>query len=152
MTKSSLITLCFSMFIVFSAGCQSNDLQAVNDVDNNLTEEAPAQERSSSQNGVTITTEKDQYLTSFDKIIVEIQNDSNAEYMTGAHVFLEKKVEDVWYSVPMAADSFTEEGIVHPPGELSALGFDVDDLKYELTPGQYRATIGGLVAPFEVVE
>ncbi|OES45517.1 hypothetical protein [Domibacillus iocasae] len=58
MTKSSLITLCFSVFIVFSAGCQSNDLQAVNDVGNNLTEEAPAQERLSSENGVTITTEK----------------------------------------------------------------------------------------------
>ncbi|WP_332455456.1 MULTISPECIES: immunoglobulin-like domain-containing protein [Bacillaceae] len=36
------------------------------------------------------------------------------EYSTGTQVFLEKKIEDVWYNVPMKAESFTEEAIIHP--------------------------------------
>lgn len=154
MKKYSLITFCFATLLLFVTGCQADNHQATKDYDSYLTEEVPAQERKSSENSVTVTTEKEQYPTSVEKIIVEIQNDSNTEHMTGAHVFLEKKVEDVWYSLPMKADSdsFTQEGIVHPPGELSTMGFGVDDLKYELTPGQYRATIGGLAAPFEVIE
>nr|WP_155894716.1 MULTISPECIES: hypothetical protein [Bacillaceae] len=52
----------------------------------------------------------------------------------------------------MKADSFTEMATGHPPGELSSMGFDVKDLKYELAPGEYRATISGLAAPFEVVD
>lgn len=152
MKKISLITFCFATLLLFVTGCQADNHQATKDYDSHLTEEAPAQERKSSENSVTVTTEKEQYPTSVEKIIVKIQNDSNTEYSTGTHVFLEKKVEDVWYNVPMKADFFTEQGIGHPPGEMSTMGFDVDDLKYELTPGQYRATIEGLAAPFEVVE
>lgn len=85
-------------------------------------------------------------------ITVLIQNDSNQEYMTGVHVFLEKKVEDIWYRVPMKVSSFTEQGILHPPGELSSLSLKVDDLDYTLTSGEYRAVLDGLVAPFVVVD
>ena len=71
--------------------------------------------------------------------------------MTGIHIFLEKKVEDTWYKVPMKASAFTEQGIIHSPNKLSSLVLDVNDLRHELTPGEYRATIGGLAAPFIVV-
>ena len=49
----------------------------------------------------------------------------------------------------MKADYFTEEGIVYFPGE-SSMGIVINDLKYALTPGQYRATIEGIAAPFDV--
>lgn len=61
-------------------------------------------------------------------------------------------MENVWYRVPLKAEFLTEEAIMHPPGESSKMLFDVIDLKYELTPGQYRATIGGLGAPFKIEE
>lgn len=152
MKKCLIITFCFAVILFFVTGCQTNNSQATKDYNSHLTEKAPAQERKSSENDVTITTEKEQYPTSVEKIIVEIQNDSNTEYMTGQHVFLEKKAENTWYRVPMKADSFTEMAIGHPPGEWSSMEFDVNDLKDELTPGKYRAVIGGLAASFKIVE
>ncbi|MFJ7976507.1 immunoglobulin-like domain-containing protein [Peribacillus sp. NPDC096379] len=139
--KYPLIAFCFAALLLFFTGCQADDSQL---------EESPAQKRPDSENGVTIKTEKAKYPTTVKTIVVEIQNDSNEEYMTGAHVFLEKKVEGLWRKIPMKAESFTEEGIIHP--KLSSLDLNVNDLKYELTPGEYRATIGGLAAPFKVVE
>jgi len=125
-------------------GCQTDDSYLKN--------EAPTQQRLNSENGVTIQTEKAEYPTSINKIIVEIRNDSNEEFTTGIHIFLEKKVKDVWFEVPMKADGFNDIGMIHAPNKLSSLTLTVDDLKYKLTPGEYRATIGELAAPFEVVE
>jgi hypothetical protein len=150
--KYQLAALCLIMSFLFLTACQSNNTQEAEESDTRLTEEAPVQERPSSEGGITLSTEKARYSSSVDTIVVEIQNEGKKEYMTGAHVFLEKKVEDTWYKVPMKADVFTEEAIIHPPGEESSLGFQVSDLKYELTPGEYRATISGLAAPFKVVE
>jgi hypothetical protein len=62
---------------------------------------------------VTITTEKAKYPKSLVTIIIKIQKDSNSEFNTGAHVFLEKGIDGTWYRGPMKADSFTEEGIVY---------------------------------------
>jgi len=67
-------------------------------------------------------------------------------------VFLEKNVKDTWYRVPMKEEAFTGQGIIHPPNKMSSLSLNVNDLKYKLTPGEYRATIDGLAAPFSVVE
>lgn len=152
MRKNQLAAFCLIVSFLLLTACQSNNAQEVEESDSRLTEKAPVQERPSSEGGITISTEKARYSSSVDAIVVEIQNESKEEYMTGVHVFLEKKVEDTWYKVPMKADGFTEEAIIHPPNEESSLGFQVSDLKYKLTPGEYRATISGLAAPFEVVE
>lgn len=152
MKKYSLAAFCFAALFLLITGCQPDDPQDTKNLDTHLTEEAPAQERPNSENGVTIKAEKAQYTTSVEKIIVEIQNDSNIEYDTGTQIFLEKKIDGIWYKVPMKADSFTEEGIVHFPGELSSMGIDINELKYALTPGQYRAILDGLAAPFKIVE
>ena len=144
MKKYSFASFCFAVLLIFISGCQADDSY--------LKEEATAQKRSNSENGVTIKTEKAEYPTSVQEIIVEIQNDNNKEYTTGIHVFLEKKVADTWYKVPMKEEAFTNQGIIHSPNKLSSLSLNVNDLKNKLTPGEYRATIGGLAAPFEVVE
>ncbi|WP_376766749.1 hypothetical protein [Peribacillus huizhouensis] len=52
----------------------------------------------------------------------------------------------------MKAESFTEEGLILPPNKLSSLDLKVNDLKYKLSPGEYRTTIGKLGSSFKVVE
>jgi len=143
MKKYSQITFCFAVLLLFLTACQ---------LDSNLTEESTAQELPNSENNVSVATEKAQYSTSVEKIIVDIQNDSNIDFNTGTHVFLDKKVDDTWYNVPMKADFFTEAGLIHSAGGTSSIVFDVKNLKYELTVGEYRATINGLAAPFKIVE
>ncbi|KIL78215.1 hypothetical protein SD77_0816 [Bacillus badius] len=139
-----LVVFCISMLLLLIAGCNSGDSR--------LKEEAPVQDLSDSKNGVTINTEQAEYPTSAREIVVEIHNNDENEFMTGAHVFLEKKVKGTWYRVPMKADSFTEQGIIHPPHQSSSLLLSTNDLKYKLTPGEYRAVIGELAALFKVVE
>jgi len=140
----TFVAFCFVVLLPFLAGCQGDD--------SNLKNEASVQKLPDSKNDITVKTEQAEYQPSVKEIIIEIQNDSNKNYTTGVHVFLEKKVEDTWYDVPMKADAFTEIGIIHPPNKLSSLSLDVNDLDYKLTTGEYRATIAGLAAPFEVVE
>jgi hypothetical protein len=143
MKKYSQITFCFTILLLFLTACQ---------LDSNLTEESTAQELPNSENNVTVATEKAQYSKSVEKIIVEIQNDSNTDFSTGTNVFLDKKVEETWYNVPMEADSFTEAAMIHNSGGTSSMFFNVKNLKYALTVGEYRATINGLAAPFKIVE
>ncbi|KAB2333954.1 immunoglobulin-like domain-containing protein [Bacillus mesophilum] len=113
-------------------------------------EEEAVQSRPNSENGVRVETEEPVYPTSVDEIKVNIINESDEEYSTGVHVFLEKKEQDTWYRVPMKADSFTEQAIGHSAHATSSLSLKISDLDYKLTPGEYRATIGGLGAPFKL--
>lgn len=152
MRKRLLTTLYFMTFILFSAGCQPDASQAGNNLDDNLTQEAASQELVSTENDVTLTIEKEKYSTAVEEIAVEIKNDSQSEYMTGTHVFLEKKADDIWYLLPMKGNSVTDAGLIHRPGEVTPMIFEVESLKYELTPGQYRATVNKLGIPFEVLE
>lgn len=130
------------------------DVEIQKDLTSHLTEEAPAQIRPISENGITIKTDKAEYPTSVKTIILKIKNDSTKEYMTGEFVFLEKKVKDTWYKFPYKTNVNveTEKGVIHPPNESSSLSLNVDDLRYKLTPGKYRATISGLAASFKIVE
>ncbi len=50
----SLAAFCFTALILLITGCQPDDSQSTKDSDTYLTEEAPAQERPNSENGVTI--------------------------------------------------------------------------------------------------
>lgn len=144
MKKYPFVVFGFVALLLFLTGCQADESY--------LNEVSSDQTLPDSKNGVTLRTDKAEYQTDVKEIKIEIQNDSDQQYTTGVHVFLDKKVEDTWYDVPMKADAFTEIGVIHPPNQSSYLSFHVEDLKYKLTPGEYRATIGGLAAPFEVVE
>ncbi|WP_046180981.1 DUF3221 domain-containing protein [Domibacillus tundrae] len=70
---------------------EGNPHTQAKDSDSKLTEKASVQERSQSKNGITIKTEKAQYPSLVENINVTLQNDSNKEYRTGPHIFLEKK-------------------------------------------------------------
>ena len=143
MNKHNLVVIGFIVCLLLLSGCFANA---------SLTEEALTQTRLDLANGITISTEKEEYSTSTNEITVLIENNSNEDYLTGVPLFLEKRVDDKWYRVPMKANEFTEQGVSHPLGEMSSLGLNVKELKYTLTPGQYRATLNELAAPFAVVE
>lgn len=142
MKKYLLFVFGIAAVFLTLTGCQSN---------NSLTEKASVQERPNSENGITVTTEMSQYPTFTEEITILIKNETNEDFTTGIHVFLEKKIEGTWYKVPMKQSSFSEQGIVHPSGKTSSLILKVHDLKDKLTAGAYRATIRGLAAPFEVI-
>ncbi|MCM3758284.1 hypothetical protein M3197_12510 [Sporosarcina aquimarina] len=144
MKKYTFAAFCLALLLLFITWYQADDLH--------LKEEALSQQSPDSENGVTIQTEKAEYPTSVKEIIVKIHNDSNQEYITGSHLLLEKKVKDTWYNVPMKSKSVRLKAVIHSPNKLSSLGLDVNDLKYRLTPGEYRATTDELAAPFKVVE
>lgn len=131
----------FFIAFLLQSGCKANVT---------LKEEAPVQKRTSEENGISIKTEEPLYHTLSEKITVLIKNDSKEEFTTGVYVFLEKKVEDTWYKVPMKNNSFEDIGMIHPPGKTSSLILNVHDLRDKLTSGEYRAIVGGLAAPFKV--
>lgn len=141
MKKYFLFVLCVTAFFLL-IGCQENST---------LSEEASVQKRPMSENGISIKIEKLEYHTSAEKITVMIRNDSDEDFTTGTHVFLEKKVGGTWYKVPMKDISFTEEGLLISPDKSSSLSIEIQDLRDKFASGEYRATIGGLAAPFEVV-
>ncbi|WP_415874103.1 immunoglobulin-like domain-containing protein [Domibacillus aminovorans] len=61
-------------------------------------------------------------------------------------------MNDTWYEFPYKATMFTAEGPVLRPGGTTSLSLLANELKYELTPGEYRATLGGFTAPFEIIK
>jgi len=144
MKKFSSFFLCLTVLFLLLTACSQT-------TDKKLTDKSSEQNFPSSKDGVTLMTEKEQYTTSADTITVMIENNSSNEFTTGTHLFLEKKVDGIWYEFPYKVNEFTEAAMVHVPGETSAMALSVDELKYELNPGEYRATVGGLAAPFEVV-
>ncbi|ALS78611.1 hypothetical protein AUO94_08015 [Planococcus kocurii] len=149
-------TLGILVFLLLLTGCQKAESQPaleesfVTEDQSLLSDKAPL-ERPTSEKGVMIKTEKSEYPTTVENIKIVITNDSTQEYSTGLDVFLEKKVEDRWFRVPMKEEFFTEPAIVHDPGTSTKMTLNVEDLNYDLTPGEYRATLSGLGAPFTII-
>lgn len=142
MSYSKTRVLCLSFFLMFFVtACTSS-----------LNEEAEVQDLPAAENGISLKTEFSEYPTDVKEIIVKIINESDEIFTTGVHVFLEKKVGNTWYRVPMKADSFTDQGILHSAHETSSLSLNVGDLNYNLTSGEYRATLGGMGAPFKITD
>lgn len=130
-------------FLTLLTACQSQ-------LEEKLTEKAHVQNMPHTENGITVTAEQKVYSTDTEKVVVLVQNDSQEEFSMGTHLFLEKKVDGVWHEFPYDRDHFTEAAIVVLPGESSGVGVSMDELKNELTPGEYRGRISSLAAPFKV--
>ncbi|MGE6367768.1 immunoglobulin-like domain-containing protein [Planococcus kocurii] len=145
------------MLLLFLAGCQQAELQtaseesSVTEDQSLLTEEAPL-ERPVSEKDVMIKTEKSEYPTTVENITIVLTNEGTEEYSTGLDVFLEKEVEDKWFRVPMKEEFFTEPATSLAPGDTTEMVFNIEDLSYDLTPGEYRATLNGLGAPFTIID
>lgn len=136
--------LCLSFFFFILGGCQS---QA-----ENLNVKAEIQELPSEKDGVSLFTEKEQYTTSADTIKVFHKNDSQSEVNSAKAIFIEKKVDGIWFEFPYARAHFEDILLSLSPGEEHYLTIEVNTLENNLTPGQYRAVHRGLAAPFEIIK
>ncbi|KIL74236.1 immunoglobulin-like domain-containing protein [Bacillus badius] len=141
--KSKLIP-CIALFFLILAGCQNQG--------ENLTKKAEIQEMPSEKDGVTLSANKNEYTTSTDKITVVNKNESDSKVKSSHGIFLEKNVDGTWYEFPYKEPAFSEVLRYLPPGKSHTFDIHIDELEYELTPGEYRAVHEGLAAPFEVVE
>lgn len=152
------LILSILMILLVMAGCQKAEPQAalekssLLEEDQSLLSDKAPLERPTSEKGVTIEAEKSEYPTTVGDISIVLSNESSEEYSTGLDVFLEKKVANSWFRVPMKDAFFTEPAIAHEPGASTKMTLKVEDLNYDLTPGEYRATLNGLGAPFKIIE
>lgn len=143
--------LFFSVVIAFClllTACQS-DTQPEQDIE---LAEAPIQELDKSNDEFSVEIEKEVYTTSDDQIVLRVSNESEEEQDSTTYIFLEKKIGDTWYEFPYDFSAFDTIAQTYLPGETHSLELSVDDLAHELTPGEYRATLGNIAAPFEVIE
>jgi hypothetical protein len=136
MRKYSLVAFYLTVLLLFLTGCHSNDSPSTKDSDSQITEEALTQELPSSENGVTITTEKLSIQSLLKRSSLKFKMIATLNSTQSLTFFLEKELDGTWYRVPTKADTFTKEGIVHFSGESSksSMGIVINDLKYALTP------------------
>ena len=129
-------------FVLFLTACQSAA----------LTEKARDQEIPISRDGITAETKKEQYATSAERISLLIHNKSEENLTSGIRLYIQKKVDGIWYDVPYREGPVTEQGVIHSAGKTSVLSCATSELKHNLTPGEYRAVFGPVAAPFEVIK
>ncbi|MCP3764877.1 hypothetical protein NLX67_21410 [Domibacillus sp. A3M-37] len=131
--------------------------------DEELTKKARVQELLSSKDGVTLTMKNEQYTTFSNRIVLNIQNDSNTEFSRSEHFLLEKNIDGTWYEVPSKSHYLDARDRALHPHKLSRIALFTDELEYNLAPGEYRTTHSlipdgnekegfTLVAPFEVIK
>lgn len=141
MRRKFLLNIIVGLTLVFLVACQQNNL-----------EEAEVQEMPSSKDGIQIKTEKDTYTQDTVKIVLVITNESNEE-LNSTFFELEKKVEGQWHKFPVKESGPIDAvGGYQPPNSTSEIVFLTDKLKYDLSPGSYRANFAGMATEFRVVE
>lgn len=134
------------------AGCQNTDTGASSNTNDNLTEKADTQELPSEKDGVSFSSQKEEYTTSADTLTFIAENTSDTKVKSDYAVFIEKNIDGTWYKSPYTQASFPEPLRYLPSGESHTFEVQVAELENELTSGQYRAIHEGLAAPFEVIE
>lgn len=162
--KNFLVSILYLSVVSFLlAACNSSVENATGNTNEKLTEKAEYQELPNSQHGITLATEKDQYLTTEKELKVTIQNDSNSEFFYGRQFSIEKKIDDIWYTVPFNNNLFEDIGIILRPKESTQETISLERLKDKLSQGEYRLSKSfefksditeekqfTLVAPFKV--
>lgn len=112
---------------------------------------APVQERPSSNEEFSVEMEQKEYPATAKEVTILIQ--AKAEAVTGGEsFFLEKKWFGIWCRFPLKEESENPIMTTFSINEASPKTLEVDLLKYELTPGEYRAVYFTVAAPFSVVE
>lgn len=146
--------LCLSAICLLLGACNSNEVKGVENQDKKLTDKienekltqkAEQQELTSSQHGIIFALEKEQFLTSDKELIVNIQNDSNLEFLYGRHFLIQKKIDGIWYSIPFKNNVFEDIGLILRPNESSQITISLERLESELSPGEHR-----LLKSFEI--
>lgn len=118
---------------------------------------AKEQKRLSSNNGISIKTEKEQYKTTDNEITVHFQNEAQNEVLYGERFYLERNINGTWYSYPFKEDvAFIDIGYTLQPNEKKSKIYSLSSLKEKIVPGEYRViqSFGAtdVAALFEVIE
>lgn len=131
-------------------GCEEKTSNPVGEVQKVviLTHKAEIQEVPSSRDGITLEMEKVQYKPYDKEITLNVINESTKDLTEGNHFYLQKKENGIWFEIPYKKKMFTEEGLIIR--EKASMTLKVSELKYEFSPGEYRAVFNKLAAPFEV--
>ncbi len=119
-----------------------------------LTDKAEIQEIPNSKNGLVLTSTKQSYHTSDSELSATIINEGTDEVMLGTYLFVQKKVDGVWYEFPYKQEFFDEPANTLAHNESADYELDVSLLQHKLTPGEYRFIVqwDGPAAPFEVTK
>ncbi|WP_019240563.1 MULTISPECIES: immunoglobulin-like domain-containing protein [Bacillus] len=118
---------------------------------------ATEQELLSSNNGISIKTEKEQYKTTDNEITVNFQNESQDEFTYGEGFYLERNINGTWYSYPFKEDiAVIDTGYTLQLNEKKSKTCLLSSLKEKLVTGEYRViqSFGAtyVAAPFEVIK
>lgn len=123
-----------SYIIIFSlilAACQS--------IDKRLTEKADTQEIPNSNNGVSVSMEREEYPKSITEVTIVIKNSTDQDLQYDNQPFIEKNIDGTWYRVPYKEDISTPA----VQYEIDATKTRSDSISLEilsekLSPGEYR--------------
>ncbi|MGE7219287.1 immunoglobulin-like domain-containing protein [Priestia koreensis] len=114
-----------------------------------------------SKNGVSIYSERSQYLLSSDDVSVKVKNDSDNTLNSDSFGLLERSVDGVWKSIPLKKDmttTMTLESKLLPSKSKETKTFNLKNVA-GLKPGKYRIVytfVDGkkpfnVAAPFKLV-
>ncbi|HZG71586.1 MAG TPA: immunoglobulin-like domain-containing protein [Chondromyces sp.] len=129
--------LCLSLLLM---ACESSEPQSAekNEEPTEGLIEAAEQEITSSQNGIVIKTEKEEYKVTDNVINVHIENESNAEFVYGEYFSIQKNINGVWHDVSFDDEPFQDVGILLRSNESNVQGLNLERLESSLSPGKYR--------------
>lgn len=84
-------------------------------------------------------------------VIVKLENNSDADYCYGEHFRLQKKIDDVWYIIPVKLSNyaFNDLGYILNAHESQEMACDLTPYG-ELSPGIYRIEKENMAAEFVI--
>lgn len=134
--------LCILILLISSflfTACQSaEEKKEKENITHNIKwEKAVPQEFPNSKNEITLKIDKKQYLTTEKKLTVTIHNNSDIVYFYEGGASIQKKIENIWYTIPWTTPGFEELLLLnaHASTKESIL---LDKPISPLSPGKYR--------------
>ncbi len=152
MQKRLCLFICMATCLILLTGCKANDnsISAAN-AENTIIEKASSQSADATDlkpttyktvnnfAGVTMTVKKG--TASATKLTVLLDNNSSSQCTYGEYFELEKKINEIWYKVPVTIDGnygFYSIGYDLSPGDDGEWAVDWNWLYGSLDAGEYR--------------
>lgn len=152
MRKYTCLFICIATFLTLLAGCKVNDnrisvvntesteIEKTSSQSTDITDWNPSTyETVNNFDGVTMTVKKGTATST--GLTVVIENNSSSQCIYGEYFELEKKLNEIWYKVPVTIDGdygFYSIGYDLSPGDCREWAVDWNWLYGSLKPGKYR--------------
>lgn len=147
MRKYICLFICITVFLTLLAGCKANG-NSISDANPEKTSKPPTEltdwepstyEMVNDFDGVTMIVKKGTATPT--GLTVAIKNNADNQCIYGEHFDLEKKINEIWYTVPVTIEGgygFNDIGYMLSSGEDREWAVDWDWLYGSLEPGEYR--------------